>query len=232
VIQVDVRRFVEGYAGLARARGARIRAGVAVRRFLVEGRRATGVETSAGVIRADCVVNCAGSWAGFDGSLPFAVSTIPARGQLLQLATAEPLVKRVVHSPRGYLVQRSDTELIAGTTVEHVGFDTRVTEEGLRVIREGVAEFSSATRSLPVSAQWAGLRPDTPDHLPILGRSPVEGLLLAAGHFRNGVVLAPLTGRIIADLALRGESPADLSVFSVTRFLAKRETSAYLVPKR
>lgn len=220
-IQVDVRRFVEGYARLAQAQGGRIRTGVTVRRVLVEGRRAVGVETSAGLVRADCVVNCAGSWAGFDGSLPFAVPAIPARGQILQLATLKPLIGHVIHSPRGYLVQRSDVELIAGTTVEHVGFDTGVTEEGLRTIREGVAEFSSRAAALPVSDRWAGLRPDTPDRLPILGRSPVEGLLLAAGHFRNGVILAPLTGRIIAELALRGESPTDLSAFSVTRFGAR-----------
>lgn len=218
-IQVDVRRFAEGYAALVRAQGGRIRTGVEVRRVLVEGRRAAGVETSAGTVRADCVVNCAGSWAGFDGALPFAVPVLPARGQIVQLATNGPLVKRVLHSPRGYLVQRSDTELIAGSTVERVGFDKRVTEEGLRSIRDGVAEFSSGTRALPVSARWAGLRPDTPDHLPVLGRSPVEGLLLAAGHFRNGVILAPLTGRLIADLVLRGESPVDLSAFSVTRFV-------------
>ncbi len=224
-ITVDARRFVEGYARLVRARGCRIRAGVTARRFLIEGRRVSGVETSEGVVWADWVVNCAGSWAGFDAGLPFAVPALPARGQIVQLATAEPLIRRVVHSPRGYLIQRSDTELVAGTTVERVGFDKQVTEEGLQAIRAGVGEFSSCTRALPVSAHWAGLRPDTPDHLPVLGRCPVEGLLLATGHFRNGVILAPLTGRIIADLVLRGDSPVDLSAFSVTRFLANRAFS-------
>ncbi|MBI3322237.1 MAG: glycine oxidase ThiO [Candidatus Omnitrophica bacterium] len=221
VTKVDVRRFVEGYTRLVRSRGGKIRTGVTVTRFLIEAGRAAGVETSEGEVRADCVVNCAGSWAGFDGSLPFVVPAVPARGQILQLATVRPLVRGVVHSPRGYLVQRSDSELIAGTTVENVGFDKRVTEEGARSIRAGVAEFCSRTAGLSVAAQWAGLRPDTPDHLPVLGRSPVEGLLLAAGHFRNGVILAPLTGQAIADLALTGESPVDLSAFSVKRFTAK-----------
>lgn len=223
-MQADVRRFVEGYAALAEREGARIRTGVSVRRFLIEGRRAVGVEHSAGRSLADGVVNCAGSWAGFDGSLPFAVPAVPAKGQILQLATREPLVRRILHAPRGYLVQRSATELIAGTTVEYVGYDKRATEEGARAIREGIREISSRTAALPVAARWAGLRPDTPDHLPVLGRSPVEGLFLASGHFRNGVILAPLTGRIIADLALRGDTAVDLSAFSVERFLAKRES--------
>jgi len=218
-IQVDVRRFVEGYEGLARARGARIRTGVSAKRFLIEGGRAAGVETSAGAVFADGVVDCAGSWAGFDAALPFTVPVVPARGQILQLATEGPLIRRVVHSPRGYLVQRSATELIAGTTVEYAGFDSRVTEEGTRSIREAAREISSRAWALPTAARWAGLRPDTPDHLPVLGRTPVEGLFLASGHFRNGVILAPVTGQVIADLALKGESPFDLSAFSVTRFV-------------
>lgn len=217
-MQVDVRRFVEGYAGLARARGARVRTGVEVKRFLIQGGRAAGVETSAGAVLADCVVDCAGSWAGFDAELPFPVPVVPARGQILRLAAGGPLTRRVLHSPRGYLVQRSATELIAGTTVEYAGFDSRVTEEGERGIREAARQISSRTWAFPVADRWAGLRPDTPDHLPVLGRTPVEGLLLAAGHFRNGVILAPVTGRVIADLALKGESPFDLSAFSVMRF--------------
>ena len=216
---LDPRKFAAAYERAVRSQGAQIRTGSPALRIVVHGGRAAGVETSTGLVEADWVIHCAGPWAGEEIGLPFPVPGIPARGQIIRFATPAPLFRSVVKSPDAYLVQRSDGCLIAGTTLEYVGFDKRTTEEGLRGIREGVRRISDRAADLPVQESWAGLRPDTPDHLPILGKTPVEGLLMAAGHFRNGVLLAPLTARLIADCALGVRSSIDLSPFGISRFM-------------
>ena len=220
--QLDPRRLIRAYGLAVERQGVRSLLSTPADRFLVEKNRVIGVEFSDGKIYADWVVNCAGSWAGFDRSLPIPVPAIPARGQILQFSMEFPLVQRVVRSPRAYLVQRSQGSLIAGTTVEYVGFDKSVTEQATRTIREGACELVPSVGSIKGESAWAGLRPDTPDHLPILGPTPLEGYLVAAGHFRNGILLAPLTGRIIADLIFSGTSSMDLSAFSISRFVAKQ----------
>ena len=216
--QVDNTLLGRAYWETVRRQGGILHAGVAARRFLIRGDRVIGLETSEGKVEADWVVNCAGSWAGFDDAVGFPIPVIPAKGQLLQYETPAPVFNRMVHSSRAYFVQRSPGWLIAGTTVEYVGWDTAVTEEARRSIERGAAEISSRIRGLSMETSWAGLRPDTPDHLPILGPTPLKNLLMAAGHFRSGILLAPLTGRIIADWITTGSSPVDLTPFSVTRF--------------
>jgi glycine oxidase len=188
---------------------------------VVRGGRAAGVETAAGLIESDWVVHCAGPWAGEEIGLPFALPAIPARGQILQFSTRTPLFRRVVKSPRAYLVQRADGCLIAGTTLEYAGFEKRTTEEGIQQIQAGVKEISAEAGRLPVESAWAGLRPDTPDHLPVLGPTPLEGFLAAFGHFRNGILLAPLTGRLIADSILGVRSSLDLAPFGISRFMIR-----------
>ncbi|MBI3333336.1 MAG: glycine oxidase ThiO [Candidatus Omnitrophica bacterium] len=221
--QLDNTRLVEAYTRAVALQGAALRTGVPVSRFLVEGNRVVGVETPQGRIDADWVVNCAGPWAGFDRSLPFSIPTLPVKGQILQFRTDSPLVERVVKSPRAYLVQRSPQQLIVGTTVEDVGYDKEITGPGRRSILEGVGEMTSRLIGMRPETAWAGLRPGTPDRRPILGPSPLERLLLAAGHFRNGILLAPLTGRLIADWITTGGCPWDLSPFSVKRFSESKE---------
>ena len=218
---LDPKQMVRAYAQAARAEGAALHLGAEARRVRILGGKATGVETSAGLIEADRVIHCAGSWAGEDLGLPFSVPSIPARGQILQFATKAPLFRHVVKSSEAYLVQRSGDCLIAGTTLEYVGFDKRTTEEGLRQIRAGVERISSAVRPLKVESSWAGLRPDTPDHLPVLGPTPLEGFLAASGHFRNGILLAPLTARLTADHLLGVRSALDLAPFNISRFMAR-----------
>jgi glycine oxidase len=218
--QLDNTRLVEAYRQLILSQGGVIRTDTPVSRFLVEQDQVVGVETSSEPIRADWVVNCTGSWAGFDRSLSLTFPTVPVKGQILQFRTEAPLLQRIVKSPRAYLVQRSPDQLIAGTTVEYVGYDKSVTEAGKRWIQEGTQEMTSRLAATPWGKAWAGLRPGTPDRLPILGETPFKRLLVATGHFRNGILLAPLTGRLIADLICTGTCSMDLSPFSVTRFLA------------
>ena len=217
--QLDPRKFVAAYEQAARAAGVEIRFGAEVKRVLVNGRRAVGVETSSGRMESDWVIQCGGPWVSKEIGLPFSVPVLPARGQMLQFATRGPLFNRVVKSSRAYVVQRNEETLIAGTTLEYVGFDSQVTEEGGRAILEGVREISASAGSLKAQSSWAGLRPDTPDHLPILGPTPLEGFLVAAGHFRNGILLAPLTGRLMADCILGVRSSTDLAPFRLSRFM-------------
>ena len=137
------------------------------------------------------------------------------------------------------MYKRQAQQLIVGTTVEQAGFNKEVTEEGRRTIQTGAKEMVSRMASLSPEKSWAGLRPGTPDQMPLLGPTPLKRFLLAAGHYRNGILLAPLTGRLIADWITRGSaafggtfpdkgvkrggsSSMDLSAFSVARFLAKR----------
>lgn len=218
--QIDPVLMAQAYERLIRRQGGEIRTGVPVLSVRIRGDQAVGVETAAGVVDADVVINCAGSWAGFDGRLPFKIPCIPVRGQILQFQVPLPLVNRVVHSRRAYLVQRSGGRLVAGTTVERVGYDRQVTEEGRRSIQAGAAQICSEVSRLPLRAEWAGLRPDAPDHLPILGPTPIRGLFAATGHYRNGILLAPITGRLMADCVTGRKPELPLEPFRLERFLA------------
>jgi glycine oxidase len=172
--------------------------------------------------QAPKVVLAAGCWSGRAEWLPAAARSPvrPVKGEILTLRgpADEPLCERLVVTERVYLVPRSDGRLIVGATVEERGFETAVTAGGVHeLLRE-------AYRALPEIAELellearAGLRPGTPDNRPLIGPSAVEGLLLATGHYRNGVLLAPITAEAIADL-LAGEQPAiDLEPFSPSRF--------------
>lgn len=219
--QLDTPALCQAYRQVVESQGGTIRTRTPVTRFLIEEDRVVGVETPTGAFKADWVVNCAGSWAGFDTSFPWSIPTLPVKGQLLQFHTPSPLVQRVVKSARAYLVQRSDQQLVVGTTVERVGYDKTVTQQGRQSIVEGASAMTTRLASFKMEKAWAGLRPGTPDHLPILGPTPLKQFLLATGHYRNGILLAPLTGRLIADWMTKGSCSMDLSPFSVTRFLEK-----------
>ncbi len=220
VSQVDVTQLVAAYGQVVERQGARIRTHTQVKRFIVESDQVVGVETADGSCYADWVVNCAGPWSGFDPLLSFVVPAVPVRGQMVQFRTPSPLVERVVKSPRAYLVQRAPGALIAGTTVEYAGFDKSVTAEGQEAIWQGALEMASGLAVLAPEKAWAALRPGTPDGLPILGATPYRRLLLATGHYRNGILLAPLTGQVVADWITQEAPHAELTPFSVARFLA------------
>ncbi|MBI3615245.1 MAG: glycine oxidase ThiO [Candidatus Omnitrophica bacterium] len=220
--QIDNVRFVEAYRRAVEAQGGKIETNRPVTRFLTEADRVVGVETPQGKLFGDWVVNCAGSWAGFDLSFSLPIPTIPVKGQILQFRTERPWFQRIVRSARAYFVQRWAQQLIVGTTVEQAGFNKEVTEEGRRTIQAGAKELVSRMASISPEKSWSGLRPGTPDQMPLLGPTPLKQFLLAAGHYRNGILLAPLTGRLIADWITRGTCSMDLSAFSVTRFLAKK----------
>ena len=202
--------------------GAEIVTGARVTGALWEGDTLGGVTTEDGEHRADATVLAAGAWAGSVPWLPAeALPPVrPVKGQILTLrgSAREPVAGRIVVSERVYLVPRADGRLIAGATVEEMGWDTRVTAGGvLELLREAFRALPG-TAELELERVVAGLRPGTPDNAPIVGRGGVQGLLCATGHFRNGILLAPLTAQGVVAL-LRGETlPPELDVADPGRF--------------
>jgi len=124
----------------------------------------------------------------------------------------------VVRASTHYLVPRAQRRIVAGTTTEYVGFEKAVTGEGLRSILEGAMRITPLVKQLRFRRAWSGLRPDTADHLPILGYGELDNLLFATGHFRNGILLAPITAQLISELLLAGSTSRPIEVYRPTRF--------------
>jgi len=202
---------------LAYTDGATIVTGEATR-LLIRGGHVTGVRTTAGSWRCRWAVIAAGAWSPKLAGLPRPLPVEPVRGQMLLVDTPAGWNPQVLFRPTGYIVPR-DGRLALGATMEHAGFDANPTPEGLDAIRAACAQMLPALAHARAHAAWAGLRPMTPDGLPILGPDPdTDGLLYATGHGRNGILLGPLTGEIIRDLVVRGETRSDLRPYGIGRF--------------
>lgn len=217
--RVDNRLLTHALWQAAERAGARFLTGSAARRIRATGERLV-VELDRGEsLEAAVVVLAAGSWSGRIEGLPRAVPVEPIHGQLISFDADPASFQHSVASPRGYLVPRADGRLIAGTTAEKVGFRTTVTRAGLDRITTLALEIAPDLAGVPVGAHWSGLRPGTPDGLPILGRDPDwPNLIYATGHYRNGILLAPLTAQIIGDLVQGGADSVDLAPFRIDRF--------------
>lgn len=219
--QVENRRLVEALLVANELLGVRLHKDCEVMALTVENDRVAGVETSQGVISAQSIVLAAGAWSSSLNcltTLPH-IEVKPVRGQMLCFEPAEQLTSHVVYSSRGYLIPRSDGRLLAGSTTEQAGFEKRVTSEGVDAIKSMAAEIAPALESLAVIDSWAGFRPRAKDGLPVLGRTKrLAGLLYATGHYRNGILLAPVTGELIAEAILSAATPPLLSPFSPDRF--------------
>jgi glycine oxidase len=218
--RLDNRLLVRALAASAASRGVRIVTGRPVAAILSSASRVTGVRVGSGTIDAPVVVNAAGAWAGELPGDPSPPPVEPVRGQLVAFDASPPRFGRVVASPRGYLVPRADGRLIAGSTAERVGFDKSVTAAGLRTVLGIALELAPSLADARVAETWAGLRPGTPDGLPVIGAGALEGLWHAAGLYRNGILLGPLVGELVAALC-SGETPSpDLGAFAPQRFEA------------
>jgi glycine oxidase len=178
------------------------------------------VDTSEEVFASDAVVVAAGSWSSGIPMAPAVSPPVrPVRGQLVHLRFASPPLSRVVWGSTSYLVPWVDGSVLVGATVEDVGFDESVTVAGVRQLLEGAEALLPATRSATFDGARAGLRPATADELPIVGRSStMRGVYYATGHYRNGVLLAPLTAAMIADLVLDGRERGELALVRPDRF--------------
>jgi glycine oxidase len=211
------RALTEATLKAAKHRGVDVSSGTEVLSVEVSAGRASGVTTDKTFYPAAKVVNCAGAWSG--QIAPLAMPTRPIKGQMVCFAMpSRELLKHVVRAPEIYLIPRSDGRLLAGATVEDVGFDKRTVPETIQGLRRAALALLPALENARVLEDWAGLRPGTPDNLPILGATPIPGYFVATGHFRDGILLAPATARVMA-LLIEGRTPeCDLRPFSVERF--------------
>lgn len=217
--QLDNAVLMRALAVACRRAGVAVRERVSAKRILLRHNAVAGVETDRGTIRAPVVVNCLGSWAAMGGGFPVPLPVEPARGQLLVFHGPRRLLRASVMSGRAYMVQRRNGHVLVGSTVERAGFEKALTLEGMHRILDGVRRMSQAVARGTFVEAWAGLRPRTPDDLPILGPTRIHGLYVATGHFRHGILLAPATAQALADLILQGRaSSMDLAPFSVQRF--------------
>lgn len=206
--------------------GVRFESGAYVRRILSDRRGVRGVAVDGGVeFEARCVVLAAGSWSSLVGGTPLdKESVVPARGQMIELDAGAPLLKHVVIGPRCYLVPRDDGRVLVGSTVEFVGYRREVTARAVSDLLGAAIDMVPALGGATLGATWSNFRPYTPDELPILGRTSVEGLLLATGHHRNGILLAPITAEITCALARGKKPPVDVTPFEIARFYSGRRT--------
>ena len=228
VCRVNNQRISDALAGVAARHGADIRQGVEVTGVLTDGARVTGVNTSEGPIRSENVVLAAGAWTGlmdmwlYGDDSPSMVNqpmVKPVRGVNLNLRSRQGGIRSVIHGSWGLLVPRNDGSVIVGATVEEVGFDARVTAGNVHAILGLGAALVPSLRDADLNWSLAGLRPGSADDMPVIGPLPgYENVLVASGHFRNGILLCLATGEAIAGM-LSGNPSEDVVSFSPARFL-------------
>jgi glycine oxidase len=214
---VDPRALTEAALKAARHRGVDISSGSEVTAVLQSNGNAAGVSTAKTRYHAPAVVNCAGAWAGQLPPHEFPVR--PVKGQMLSVAGMScDLVRHVIRAPEVYLVPRSDGRILIGATVEEAGFDKRTDAEAIQRMRQAAIHLVPALSQARMLEAWAGLRPGSPDNLPILGETGTPGYFVAAGHFRDGILLTPITAQMMARVITGSDPGYDLSPFSPERF--------------
>jgi glycine oxidase len=218
--QVDPRALLPALALAAERAGALFRTGATVRGLVREGSRVQGVEVDGERIFAETVIVAAGSWTTLVPGLDLPADAVhPVRGQIVATRSRPPLMRRVVFGAGGYILTRPDGRMLCGSTEERVGFERAVTFEGLAHILETAARVVPALARAPVEGHWSSFRPGTPDERPLIGRASLEGLVLASGHFRNGILLSAITADLVRDLILGRPLDADtLAALDPRRF--------------
>ena len=244
---VDPRHLTAAAIAAARHPGIDFSSGDQVLAVDISNGKAAGVHTNKTRFAASTVVNCAGAWAGqiscsarvgtgaspvpgprrdsrprLSGpslAVPCVIPTRPVKGQMLCVAMPRKnLVNHVVRTPDVYLIPRSDGRLLIGATQEEAGFDKQTVPETLQKLRKAALDLVPKLADARILEAWAGLRPGTPDKLPILGATPIPGYYVATGHFRDGILLAPITARIMGQVIAGQEPEFDLGTFRVERF--------------
>lgn len=226
IAQVRNNRMAVALCAAAARKGAEIRPDTPVTGFLRVPGRVNGVKTPRGDVFAGTTILAAGAWSPeLLRPLGLDLKVRPVKGQML-LAGGDPdFCRHMILEGETYLIPRSDGRILVGSTLEDIGFDKTVTLDATGDLARRGARLMPELGKLPLVTSWAGLRPATPDRLPYLGRAPVDGLIVATGHYRNGILLAPITGEIVADL-VAGRTPAiDLAPFDPLRTPAAIESA-------
>ena len=201
---VDPRALTLALLGALRAENVEVRTGTEVTEGIFEGERLVGARTPMEELRAETTILANGAWSGATDWLPEDARppVRPVKGQVLELRRrdGEPPAQRILASERVYLVPRSDGRLVVGATVEEMGYDTTVTAGGVHELLREAYRLLPDVAEMELVDAIAGLRPGTPNNLPLVGPGAIGGLVLATGHFRNGILLAPLAAEAIADV--------------------------------
>jgi glycine oxidase len=214
---VDPRHLTAAAIAAARHRGIDFSSRDQVLDVEVADGKVCGVRTNKTQFSSGMVVNCAGAWAGQIGPDPF--PTRPVKGQMLCVIMPEKeLVRHVVRAPDVYLIPRSDGRMLIGATSEEAGFDKRTVPETIQRLRRAALDLVPKLADARILEAWAGLRPGTPDGLPILGATSTLGYFVATGHFRDGIMLAPVTAQLMAQMMAGQNHRIDVSKLSADRF--------------
>jgi glycine oxidase len=217
---VDNRAMTPAVLEAARRSGVQFFPGSCVDAIWREGGKCVGLSLKNEKIAAQWTVIAAGCFsANIEGVAAYA-PVRPAKGQMIALRANDLKIERVLWSEKIYLVPRNDGRILAGATVEYTGFEKGVTAGGIEKILAGAIELSPGLASARVEETWAGLRPDSPDHLPILGPTDIDGLLIATGHFRGGILLTPITAKLVTEWVTQQRVRVDWDRFSPMRFQA------------
>lgn len=224
--QVDNRRLAAALKTAFLAAGGELRERTEVETVDVEGERTRGITVDGERVPADAVVLAAGPWSADVQGLPAAVlpPVRPLKGQLLALRmdTRAPLLEHVLWAPKIYLVPRGDGRLIVGATVEEQGFDPNLTAGGVLALLEAAWRAVPSIEELPIDELWVGFRPTSRDDAPILGPTPIDGLFMATGQHRNGILLTPLVADDVSEAILTGRVPERIAAFTLGRFAERR----------
>jgi glycine oxidase len=218
--QVENRRLISALAAANDALGINVLTGVSADSLNIKRDRITGIETSRGFVACEKVVIAGGAWTNQLINEPLPNPRIePVRGQMVSFDATPQIARHVIYSPRGYVVPRRDGRLLAGSTTEYAGFDKRVTAAGVQSIVTSALEITPSIAALPLTSTWAGLRPRAADGLPVLGPcAEIVGVFYATGHYRNGILLTPITGELLARAIVDEEVSPPLQIFSPDRF--------------
>jgi len=232
---IDPRKLGSALEKAARNRGADFATGSAVTEVALLGGRATGVRTAKSFYAAGAVVNCAGAWAA--QIKPLGAPTRPVKGQMLCVVPAHPtqakeawvghpqethhsgpLIQHTIRTPDVYIIPRSDGRILLGATLEEAGFDKRVNPDVVQRLHRAAEKVVPEIGHMRIHDAWAGLRPGTPDGLPILGATAMSGYFVATGHYRDGILLAPITATLMTEVLASQPTEFDLAPFAPQRF--------------
>ena len=225
--QVDNRAMVDALVRAYQKAGGTLHENTPIEKIEIINGIAKGVWVKGNLEEADVIVLAAGCWSSDIDGVPKAIQppVRPVKGQMLALQMEEGIVlQKVIRAPRAkyptdvYLVPKDDGRLVIGATSEEMGFDTRLTAGGLFELLRGTWEAVPGIYDLPVLETWTGLRPGSRDNAPILGETGVENLIMATGHYRNGILLTPITAREIASLIVTGKASETIAPFQLSRF--------------
>jgi glycine oxidase len=217
--QIENRRLMDAMDVAVRRAGVEVVEGRPVDSLLIREGRAAGVISGGQALASGTVILAAGAWSGplaQDAGLDIPI--IPARGQMLAVRAERLPFAHVIHAGHCYLVPRRDNRIVIGSTIEYAGFKKATTVGGLHSLLEAAIELVPSMKDLDIVESWSGLRPDTPDHLPVIGSCGLENLYVATGHFRNGILLAPITAELILKCVIEGSAPREITPFGAARF--------------